>query len=157
MQESGLTDIIPVICNQPSEISILCYILSFLRAHHRVWLQSDGYYVAGILSFLSSLKAHQLTIHGGCNHWWLWHPLFTDMARNIPFLTCMHSLQGQPWSLVVLYSETVIPFSLLLDILPHSLQLRGAHFPILTARKMEFSQNFSFSCGCEGPSHLGCT
>ena len=33
---------------------------------------------ASILCFhiLSSLRAHQLTISGGCNHWWLWHPLF---------------------------------------------------------------------------------
>ena len=36
-------------------------------------------------SFLSSLRAHQLA-GGGCNRWWLWHPLFTDMAGSIPFL-----------------------------------------------------------------------
>ena len=89
MQESGLTDIIPLICNQLSETSVLCYILSFLRAHHRVWLLSDGCYMAGILPFLSSLKAHQLTIHAGCNRWWLWHPLFTVITGNIPFLTSL--------------------------------------------------------------------
>ena len=42
--------------------------------------------MAGILSFLSSLKAHQPTTHEGCNCWWLWHLLFTDMAGNSPFL-----------------------------------------------------------------------
>ena len=42
--------------------------------------------MAGILSFLSSLRAHQLTIHGGCNRWWQWHPLF-GTAANIPFLS----------------------------------------------------------------------
>ena len=58
----------------------------FLRAHSGEWLQSDGQYRAGILPFLSSLRGHQLTIHGGCGHWWLWQPLSTDMAGNIPFL-----------------------------------------------------------------------
>jgi len=33
-------------------------------------------------SLLSSLRAHQLTTSGGCNHWWLWQPLFTGMAGN---------------------------------------------------------------------------
>ena len=42
--------------------------------------------MVGSLSFLSSLRAHQLTILGDDNCWWLWHPLFTDMAGNIPFL-----------------------------------------------------------------------
>ena len=43
--------------------------------------------MAGILSFLSFISAHQLTFGGGYKLWWLWHPLFTDTARNIPFLT----------------------------------------------------------------------
>ena len=30
--------------------------------------------MAGILSLLSSLWAHQVAILGGCNHWWLCHP-----------------------------------------------------------------------------------
>ena len=42
------------------------------------------------VSFLSPLRAHQLTVWGGCNRWWLWHPLFTDTAGNIPFLLCKH-------------------------------------------------------------------
>ena len=25
----------------------------------------------------------------GYNHWWLWHILFTDMSRNIPFITVL--------------------------------------------------------------------
>ena len=39
------------------------------------------------VSFLNSLRAHLLTI-GSCgwNLWWLWHPLFADIAGNIPFL-----------------------------------------------------------------------
>ena len=48
---------------QLSGVSILCfYILSFLKAH----------------------------IEKGCNCWWLWHPLLTDMAGNIP---CFHKVQ----------------------------------------------------------------
>ena len=48
--------------------SFLCFhILSFLRVHH-----------------------FTITIHVDCNCWWLWHPLFTDKAGNIPFLTWMY-------------------------------------------------------------------
>ena len=66
--------------------SILC----FLRVYHREWLQSDVYLMAGILSFLSSSRTHhQLTICGGCNCWWLSHPLLTDMAGDISLLKWM--------------------------------------------------------------------
>jgi hypothetical protein len=59
----------------PQLKSFLCYapqrsgasILSFFRAHCPEWLQCDGCYTAGIPSFLSSLRAQQLTIGGGCN------------------------------------------------------------------------------------------
>ena len=37
------------------------HILSFLRAHRREWLQSDGCWMAGIPSFPSSRRAHQIT------------------------------------------------------------------------------------------------
>ena len=60
---------------------------SLRRAPYREWLQCDGRYTAGIPSFLSSLPAQQLTIGGGCNCWWMWHPSFTDTAGNIPFLS----------------------------------------------------------------------
>ena len=39
-------------------------------------------------SFLNSLRAEQLTIGCSYNCGWLWHLLFIDMARNIPFLRC---------------------------------------------------------------------
>ena len=48
-------------------------------------------------SFLSSLRAHQLTFHGGWNCWWLWHPLFTDVAGNIPFLLFFWFLPQGMW------------------------------------------------------------
>ena len=68
--------------------SVLClHILGLLRAHHKQWLQSDGHQMVGILLFLCSLRAHQLSIGGGCNCSWLWHPLFTDLAGNTPFLS----------------------------------------------------------------------
>ena len=80
-------------------VTCVFHILSFPRTHHREWLQSDGCWMAGILSFLNSPRTHQLTIHGGCNCWWLWHPLSTDGAGNIPFLTiqCLFavSLHGE--------------------------------------------------------------
>ena len=28
----------------------------------------------GFFPSLSSVRAHELIIPGGCNHWWLWHP-----------------------------------------------------------------------------------
>ena len=43
--------------------------LELPQAHHGAWLQSDGCYMAGILSFLSPLRADQLTIGGGCIGW----------------------------------------------------------------------------------------
>ena len=35
-----------------------------------------------VYSLLSFLRAHQLTTSDGCDHRWLWHPLFTGMAGN---------------------------------------------------------------------------
>ena len=67
-QESGLTEIIPLIAPQLSGASILCFhILHFLKTHYWEWLQSNGCWMAGVLSFLSSLRAHRLTICDGCN------------------------------------------------------------------------------------------
>ena len=37
-------------------------------------------------------SSHQLSIGGGCNCSWLWHPLFTDMAGNTPFLSTKGTL-----------------------------------------------------------------
>ena len=65
MQESGLTDIIPLMCISPIGDNILCFhILSFLRAHCQKWPLSDGCLMAGIFSFLSFLRAHQLVLEG---------------------------------------------------------------------------------------------
>ena len=60
----------------------LCSLKSFL------WyvLQLTGAIILCFHSILSSLRAHQLTIQSSCNCWWLWHPLFTDIEENIPFL-----------------------------------------------------------------------
>ena len=49
------------------------------------------------VSFLSFLRAHQLTISGGCNHQWLWLPLLTDMVGDILFFNVTaKSLQSCP-------------------------------------------------------------
>ena len=50
-------------------------------------------------SLLNSLKAHQLTSSGGCNHWWLWHPLLADVAGNIPLMTQTSTILIALWSL----------------------------------------------------------
>ena len=66
VQESGPTEIIPLRYVSAVWASVLCYhILSFLGAHHGKWLQSDGGWIAGILSFLSP-RSLQLSIAGGC-------------------------------------------------------------------------------------------
>ena len=42
MQESGLTEIIPLICTSAIWVHILCLlILRFLKLHRWEWLQSD--------------------------------------------------------------------------------------------------------------------
>ena len=50
------------------------------------------------VSFLSSHRTHQLTISGDCNHWWLRHPLFTDMEGNTAFLSSSTGYKIRPIS-----------------------------------------------------------
>ena len=61
MQESGLTKIIPLIRTSAvwGQYPVFSH-PKVLRAYHREWLQSEGCSMAGILSFLSSLRAYQL-------------------------------------------------------------------------------------------------
>ena len=75
--------------SQLSGASFLSFynLLNFLRTHCGEWLQSDGCWMADILSFLSSLRAQQFTIPGWCNFWCLGHPLFIYKAGTILFLT----------------------------------------------------------------------
>ena len=68
-----------------------CNSLSLLKSF---LLYAPQLYGTSFLCFhiLSFLRVHQftITIHVDCNCWWLWHPLFTDKAGNIPFLTWMY-------------------------------------------------------------------
>ena len=82
-----LAEIIPMI--RTSAVWDQCPVfshLSSLGAHPGEWLQSDGCLITGVLSYLSSLRAHQLTFHGGCNCRGLSYLFLTDMAENIPLL-----------------------------------------------------------------------
>ena len=65
-----------------------CKSLSSLKSFLWYAPQLSG---ASILYFhiLSFLRAHWLTLEGW-NCWGLWHPLFTDMAGNIPFLISIY-------------------------------------------------------------------
>lgn len=45
--------------------------------------------------FIAWVSSGLTSSHGGGNHWWLWHPLFTYMAGNIPLSSC--SVEGQCW------------------------------------------------------------
>ena len=67
-----------------------------------------------------------VTIGGGCNHWWLWHPLFTDMAGNIPLVV------GEGQSSTPGHSEQEI----------ESEQLYGS-WPVAGAEVTHFSQALS--------------
>ena len=42
---------------------LVFYVLGFLRANCGEWLQSDGCWMAGFLSFLSFLRTYQLMVH----------------------------------------------------------------------------------------------
>ena len=82
---AGLTEIFPLTCTSP--VWGQHPVLSHPEPPEgspwgvaAVWWLLDGRH---FFSSLSSLSIHQLTIHGG---WWLWHPLFTDKAGNLPFL-----------------------------------------------------------------------
>ena len=73
-----------------------------------VWWLLDARYS---VSFLSSLRAHRLTLGGGCTHWWLWHLLFSYMASDILFLMGigkdkpMPQLLSASWDLLGRQSE----------------------------------------------------
>lgn len=62
----------------------------FLRAHYKEKLQSDSFSWLLPVSFLSSLRAGQLSFRVGCNCWWLRHSLFTDVAGNIYISQYLH-------------------------------------------------------------------
>ena len=47
--------------------------------------------------FIAWVSSGLTSSHGGSNHWWLWHPLFTYMAGNIPLISC--SVEGWCWRL----------------------------------------------------------
>ena len=67
-----------------SGASILCF-TSWLSS--RLTLEQDcGLMAARWQVFFPSQVPLGLSIDGGCNHWWLWDPLFTDMAGNILLL-----------------------------------------------------------------------
>ena len=87
MQESGLTEIIPLIC-----ASAIC-------GGHPVYFTSwaslgltlgSGCHLTAVrrrvfFSYLSSLRAHQPILEG-CNCWWLWHPSGEENGTPLPVL-----------------------------------------------------------------------
>ena len=76
---------------------------------------------AFFVSFLSSFRAHPLTLHG-CSHWWLWYPLFTDMAGKIPFFN--HFASCKFWYVVFSFSLVSKYFLIALEISSLTLWLR---------------------------------
>ena len=75
--ESGLTEVVPLICTSPNWGQYLCFhLLSFLGAHLSEWLQCDGSLRAGTL-FLSWVSSG---LSSSC--WWLW-PLCLLIGQDI--------------------------------------------------------------------------
>ena len=88
MQESGLTEIIPLIFT--AVIWGLVPDIFKSRVSSGLTLGSGYSLMAArrqiLFSFLSVLRTHGLRLED-CSHWRLRHPLFTDMAGNAPFLS----------------------------------------------------------------------
>ena len=93
MQESVLTEIIPFICTPAiwGPVSCVFHILSLLGALHREWLQSDGYWMAGIL-FLPGCPYSSPAHIGELQSLRTVTSFFIDRAGSIPILI---SLGGQ--------------------------------------------------------------
>ena len=87
IQESGLAEIIPFICFSAilEPISCLFHILSFLGAHHREWLKSEGCKITGII-LLPECPQGSPGHTGGLQALMTMTSLLTD-AGNIPFLS----------------------------------------------------------------------
>ena len=89
MQESGLTDIIPLMCISAvwGQYSVFWHpeCPQELTVSRGCSLTAARWHV--FFCFLSSLRAHQFTVGSGCNLRWWCHSLFTDIAGNIPFIT----------------------------------------------------------------------
>ena len=90
MQESRLTEIIPLICTsavwgQHPDTSWVSSGLTTGRGCSLMAVRWQVFFSA--LSFLGSLTLE------GCDPWWLWHPLFIDIAGNISFLTAVTEIQ----------------------------------------------------------------
>ena len=98
MQESGLTEIIPLVCTSAiwSQYSLLSHPESLQgapwgRLHHQGRLQ-------WLRAWLQAACLHYEFPRGSPSEvaivaWWLRHPLFTDMAGNIFHCTTMRSIE----------------------------------------------------------------
>ena len=103
MQESGLSEIIPLISTYAilyiltQGYNLCLLILSLLRVHDRGWPQQLTVVGGHSISILSSLRAHRW---GSCDVMalWLQHPLFTDRAA----IFFIHSF---PWLRVALWEH----------------------------------------------------
>ena len=85
MQKAGLMEIIPFMCSLSHLGPVSCVFLP--------WISSGcpaGEWLQLLMAWWWASRFHPqvpsgLTFRGGCSvmAWWLWHPLFTDMAGNI--------------------------------------------------------------------------
>ena len=88
IQESGLTDIILMICTSatylgPVPCVFTCCLCSGLTIGSGCRLMAAKW--QAFLSFLSVLRVHGLTLEG-CHHWWLWCPCVLMWQEIFHFL-----------------------------------------------------------------------
>ena len=80
------------------QVSLFFHILSSLRAHCREWLQSDGRWTTDILpGHLSDSSVHA----GGLQSLITVTSLYTDMARNAPFVTNLGCMMWSPFAFLL--------------------------------------------------------
>ena len=85
MQGSGLIKILPLICTSATWGQYPLFSCPELTQGSPLGVAAVWWLLDGRYSLFPSWVPSGLT-KGGCNHWWLWHHLFTDMESNILFL-----------------------------------------------------------------------
>ena len=91
MQESGLSEVIPLKCTSAFWANILCFlILSHLWAHHGEWLESADCWMAGIFCFLPECP------EGSLAHCWQWLQLLMTVTSFVYWYVRQYFISQEP-------------------------------------------------------------
>ena len=112
---SGVTEIIPLRCTSAAWGQYPLFSHPEVPQGSLLGVATVWWLLSSRCSLFSSCIPSGLTrftLGGGCNHWWLWHLLFTDMAGNILFLTkyayVLRILFWSHWTQVFLYKIGIV-------------------------------------------------